>query len=230
MFAAAVPYIVTGALEIAVVPAAYLFALGPLALKILGPKVFKGGLCSVGPNAVTAAVMFVLSVYAITWWRHGSDLEQALGYWHNGMLIVALLYVMVLAWRRAPFTQVAPLLLVAVLSYFGAIYAPHDLAQKTYALLQMSTIAVLAFIGFIMVPATDLMGRLQWGILALGEGTSALQIVDCQFLHGKMYQSFDEGGACTNVYGLEIVSWLPVIMLTLISIAIWYRWFKPKGS
>lgn len=199
-------------------PATYLVAF--LATFAVGCGVVGKKTLSMGPVAFTGAAMFVLSTLAMNAWRWGDGLEQQLALWRGGLLLDAVLYALVLL---GTFRAKPPVAVGGTIAALGFFYlAGHAEHSQIWEVLQVTAIAAMATICFASVARSNLIGRLMWGILMIGEVTAIFQTADCQLLHG-MFGTRAEGSACEQVYGTDL-SLLPLgIIFAFWSYILW-RW------
>jgi len=209
-------------------PATYFLALiiaVSAALPSLGQRVLR-----LGPMALAAVAMYVVSTGIVTSYRYVPG-DWQVNWWTASLLIVSLCYLGILSFRGERNEMAAMILAVAALAMFtGAAMTNEPLLQKTFWFLQFAAITGIAFACYLTVARDDTIGQMTWGVLFIAEGISAVQIVDCQFLHGMFSRSISEGSACEQVYGWVGASYMPMALPTLLLIWIVYRCLKSRKS
>ncbi len=178
-------------------------------------------LAAMRPKAIAGAVMFVVSSIAMNAWMSFDGLEAQLAAWRAGLILDAALYLFVLVAIFGVWWCVG-LLIAAAGSVFYLLF--WDVNPQFSEALYLLLIAGMAAACYALVPASDLIGRLLWGVLAIGEAAALASYVDCQFLHGRYGEERAEGSACAQVYGIDI-SMLSYGLVALAWLYILRRWF-----
>ena len=174
-----------------------------------------------GPMALTAVAMYVISTGIITSYRHVAE-DLQIAWWTGSLVLVGFLYLAILSQRRAPpvtFILVASCVFIA---FFGAMLTV-GMDRKVWWFIQYGLICFTAFLCFLSVDRRDLVGQLLWGILFIAEGIGAAQVFDCQFLHGWVPET---GSACAYAYGWSGASYLPMALPTFLMGWVVYRWMR----
>jgi len=181
-----------------------------------------------GAAGLTAAAMFVVSTFLITFYHYGEGVEQQIAFWQGGLLVDGILYVLILNARERLRWALAGAVLVG--GFFYGAFLTDGLAQKWFWFGQISAIAALAWGCYLTVRRDDITGQLLWAVLGIGEVFSAAQVLDCQMLHGMAAEPVTEGSACATVYGFIAAPYATVAPLSVVWAYLIYRWVRPRPA
>lgn len=193
-----------------------------VALPRLGHRAWQ-----LGPMALAAVAMYVISTGIVTSYHYVPG-DMQVRWWTVSLLLVGVCYLAILGVRGVRNEFMVLCVVWTFAMFAGATMSDEPMLQKLFWLLQFAGIAGVAFFCFLTVAHDDLMGNLTWAVLFIAEGISAVQIVDCQFLHGMIGEPISEGSACAQVYGWSGAPYLPMALPTLFLIWILARWFNPR--
>lgn len=182
---------------------------------------------ALGPMAILGLAMYVISTGIITSYHYVAG-EYQVAWWTMSLLIVGLLYLAITTARGVQNLVAALFAAWIVGSWAGAMAVESDLLRRMFWVFQYAGIGALAFVCFLSLRKTDLLGHLVWGVLFIAEWIGAFQVVDCQLLHGLANQPIVEGSACAQVYNWSVAPFLPTILPTLLLGWILFRWFTPR--